>query len=425
MTRKNNFYDLERKNFRKRLNYFLHPSGNISLPNQLKGRKRQMKQILDCFETPGSHAFIWGPRGVGKTSLGHTACAEFKDEVELTAAIACEKTTSFSSLMNDILRSVFHNNKVILRDKNVKGSLNLFGLTLSVDAGGIKESIEITSPNHAVSLLNTIFAKKFFPDKTPAVIIDEFDRLDNRQTFEMLSSVLKQLSVEGLDIQLIFCAVAQNLEEQHGARESVERYVYGVELPPLSHNAIWEIISDVEDEFEVTFHRGQRIRISQIAGGYAGFAHLILKNILVTAFENSFEGTEVSESLFKNGIQESAQQAATRLKTAYDNAIKRGTDRYIEVLWALANDEHFDRQFKSIVSDYKKIMEIRPHREAYDVDKSNGQDLRNALNNLSDRGFLKKGKTGWYEFADPMLRSYVRLVAEREGVELSDENFPR
>ena len=144
----------------------------------------------------------------------------------------------------------------------------------------------------------------------------------------------------------------------------------------------------------------------------------------MAAFEEKFQGKAITEHLFKTGIHESAQQAATRLKTAYDNAIKRGTDRYIEVLWALANDEHFDRQFKSIVSDYKKIIEIRPHREAYDVEKNNGQDLRNALNNLTDRGFLKKGKTGWYEFVDPMLRSYVRLVAEREGVELSDENFP-
>jgi Cdc6-like AAA superfamily ATPase len=424
MTSKNDFYNLERKEFRDRLNYFLHPSGNISLPNQLKGRVRQMKQMLDCFETPGSHAFIWGPRGVGKTSLGHTACAEFKEQVSLTAAIACEKTTSFSSLINDLFRSVFHNNKVILRDKAVKGSLGLSGLTLSVEAGGIKEAIEIDSPNHAVALLNTIFAKKFFPYETPTVIIDEFDRLDNKQTFEMLSSVLKQLSVEGLDLQFVFCGVAKNLDELLGAHESVERYVYGVELPPLSHDAIWEIISDVEEEFGVTFHRGQRIRISQIAGGYAGFAHLILKNILMAAFDAGFEDQEITESLFKSGIHESAQQAATRLKTAYDNAIKRGTDRYIEVLWALANDEHFDRQFKSIVADYKKIMELRPHREPYDVEKANGQDLRNALNNLSERGFLKKGKTGWYEFVDPMLRSYVRLVAEREGVELSDENFP-
>ena len=235
--------------------------------------------------------------------------------------------------------------------------------------------------------------------------------------------MLKQISVEGTNVQFIFCGVAKNLDELLGSHESVERYVYGVELTPLTHDAIWEIIADIELQFEISFNKGQKIRISQISAGYAGFTHLILKNILLSAFEQKFSKKKITDNLYKLGIQESAQQAATRLKTAYEKAIKRGTDRYIEVLWALANDEHLDRQFKDVVNDYEKIMGLRSHRSGYDTKKSNAIDLRNALNNLSDRGFLKKGKTGWYEFVDPMLRSYVRMIAEREGIELSDESF--
>ncbi len=421
----NDFYELERPDFRNRLNHSLHPSGNISLPTQLKGRTRPMSQMLDCFETAGSHAFIWGPRGVGKTSLGHTACEEHKSQVVLTAAVACEKSTSFNDLLNDILRNVLRDNKIPLAPSKKKAaSLNLGITKFSIEAGEFHENIRIDGPNHAVALLSTIFTQARYPNQMPTIIIDEFDRLKNLETFEQISSVLKQLSVEGLNLKFIFCGVSRNLDELLGSHESVERYVYGVELSPLKHDAIWEIVEDIQTEFNVCFHRGQQMRISQIASGYAGFAHLILKNTLLAAFEGGSRDTNISEELFKEGIHRSAQQAATRLKTAYENAIKRGTDRYIEVLWALANDQHFDRQFKSIVTDYKKIMEKRPNRDGYDSDRNNGRDLRNALNSLTNRGFLSKGKTGWYEFVDPMFRSYVRLVAEREGIELSDENFP-
>ena len=52
-----------------------------------------------------------------------------------------------------------------------------------------------------------------------------------------------------------------------------------------------------------------------------------------------------------------------------------------------------------------------------------GMQLRNALAALHKTGFLKKSRAGWYEFVDPMFRSYVRMIAETEGIELSDESF--
>jgi len=419
------FTELPRKEFRNLLNSVLHPSGNIFLPDQLKGRDKPLRDMLDCFETPGAQPFIWGPRGVGKTSLGHTSCELHSDVVQFSTAIACEKNTTISQLLTDIVRGVVQKNKVLLKDKKLMGSLSGFGLELSAQSGGIRESFEIQSPNHAVALLNTIFPISNFPDRIPVVIVDEYDLLENKETHSMISSILKQISVDGLRVKFVFCGVAKDLNELLGSHESVERYVYGVELNPLSHDAVWEIVNDVENVFNVVFNHGQKVRISQISAGYAHFAHLILKNIILRAYENKFRGKNITDDLYKEGVHASAEQAATRLKTAYERATKRGTDRYIEVLWATANDIHLDRQFKDILNDYESIMKQRPERSGYDTTKNNGTDLRNALNALHKTGFLKKAKSGWYEFSDPMFRSYVRMIADREGVELSDESFSR
>lgn len=420
----NNFFDQERKEFRRRVDYFLHPSRHIELPNQLYGRRPAIQQMQDAFETSGSHPFIWGPRGIGKTSLGHTACEAFSEDVTLAAAVACGRDTSFRDLIDDILSDAVTRKPSFLKDRKLSASLNAFGITLSSEGQGIESTGNKISVNQAATLLESTLSLSRYGEKTPVVVIDEFDRLKDATTFQQISDLLKQLSVISSRIKICFCGVTDDLGSLLSAHESVERYIYGVELRPLSHDSIWSLVHDVEAEFAIDFDRGKEYRIGQIAAGYPHFAHLVLKNSLIAAYDLSFEEDAISDEVFREGLNRSASQAATRLRTAYENAIRKGTDRYIEVLFAVANSEHMNRQFKDIISDYDRIMGGRLNRDGYDTSKNNAQDLRNAVNSLHKRGYLKKGKSGWYQFEDPMLRSYVRLVAETEGVELSDDAFP-
>lgn len=421
---KNNFFGQDRKEFRSRVDYLLHPSKHIELPNQLYGRRTSVHQMQDAFETSGSHPFIWGPRGIGKTSLGHTACEKFSEEVVLAAAVGCGKDTSFRELVDDIISDAVNRRPSFLKDSKFNASLRAFGIELSSEIKGVQSSGDQLSVNQATTLLDTVLSFSRYGEKTPVVIIDEFDRLKDASTFQQISDLLKQMSVVSSRLKFCFCGVTDDLGTLLSAHESVERYIYGVELQPLSHDSIWSLVADVEAEFEIKFDRGKKLRIGQIAAGYPHFAHLILKNTLLAAYDEGVENNSISNELFREGLNRSASQAATRLRTAYENAIRRGTDRYVEVLFAIANSEHMNRQFKDVIVDYDKIMEKRANREGYDTSKNNAQDLRNAVNSLHKRGYLKKGKSGWYQFEDPMLRSYVRLVAETEGIELSDDAFP-
>lgn len=421
---KNDFHNLDRRDFRDRLDYFLHPSRHIELPKQLYGRERALSEMQDAFETAGSHPFIWGARGIGKTSLGHTACEEFNDQVSLAAAVACSKNTKFKELVDDILADAVHRRPKFFSDKKIKASLKGFGFEISTEIGGIQSLTPQLTVNQAASALDAAFSFSNFGKTTPVIIVDEFDRLRDQETFTEVADLLKQLSVNSSFVKFCFCGVTDDLGALLAAHESVERYIFGVQLGTLKHDDVWNLVRDIASEFEIQFERGQEIRIGQIAAGYPHFAHLILKNCLMDAYENGVDATTIPKETFRGGLNRSASQAATRLRTAYENAIRKGTDRYIEVLFAVANSEHLNRQFKDIVSDYDRIMLHRKGRKGFDTSKNNAQDLRNAMNSLVKRGYLKKGKTGWYQFQDPMLRSYVRLIAETEGVELSDDAFP-
>lgn len=113
-----NFLKLEHAAFRVQLQHFLHPRTHLTIPAQMKGRDIQLRSMLDCFETPGAQAFIWGPRGVGKTSLGHTSCEAHSEFVEAVGDIPCYPNLTFSEFMKDVVRKVHHKGYVDLRSKS-------------------------------------------------------------------------------------------------------------------------------------------------------------------------------------------------------------------------------------------------------------------------------------------------------------------
>ncbi|WP_415391676.1 ATP-binding protein [Paracoccus sp. SJTW-4] len=404
-----------------RLNHFVHPSEEISHPEQLKGREGQLRQLRDCFETNGMNAFIWGLRGVGKTSLVHTALTAFTQNVRLAAAIGCEKDSTFDDLLNDVFRRVVSGGKVDVRDKGLKAKLSAFGFSVEAGLPALKDQIKIRSVNHASDLLNTILPADYDNGREWVIIVDEFDQLKNTETIGSFTALAKQISVDKLPLKLVFCGVASNLNDLIGTHESVDRYLKAIELAPLIDGAILEIVDYVACNFGIEFFPGQRYRVAQIASGYPHFAHVILNEVLRVAYEQG-SGQEISQVIFKEAVQNAAKSAATRLQNAYDLATRKGTDRYIEVLWAVADGQHFDKQFKDIFSAYQRIMSVRRGREALEDE----QKFRNHLNSLcgaSHGSVLLKGKVGWYRFADPMFRSYVRMIAHTNDMDLGEESF--
>ena len=417
-----NLADMERKDFVDILNYFVHPSAEVSNPDQLKGRDAQLNQLRDAFETNGMNAFVWGLRGVGKTSLVHTACEKFSLSVQLAAAVSCEKNSSFNDLLNDIFRRVINGGKVNISDKNFSASLSVFGLSVSGQTPGFREKVEVKTVNNASDFLGTILPPDHANRREWVIIIDEFDQLENKQTIDSFTSLAKQISVDKLPIKFVFCGVAANLNDLIGSHESVDRYLKAIELPPLLDGFVMEIVDYIAFNFHRSMSKGQRTRIAQIACGYPHFAHVIMNEILRISYETKDASGQVTPEIYKEGVQKAAKGAATRLQNAYDNATRKGSDKYIEVLWALADGQLMDKQFKVILSDYVRIMDRRKGRELI-LDE---QQFRNHLNSLcaaSHGEVVSKGKVGWYHFCDPMLRSYVRMIAHNSDADLGEESF--
>lgn len=420
----NSVFQYDRQRFVGLLNHYVHPSEEVSDPSQLKGRDNALEQLRDAFETRGMNAFVWGQRGVGKTSLVHTACAKYSDTVRLAAAISCDKSSSHIELLNDIYRRVISEGKIRLKDPVVKAKLSAFGVSFEGNTPTIREAIDVRSVNHASDLLQTILPDDHEHQREWVVIVDEFDLLENKDTIHFFTALAKQISVDKVPVKFVFCGVASNLNDLIGSHESVERYIKAVELKPLLNGFIMEIAHYISENFSISLLKGQLTRIAQISCGYPHFVHLIMREVLSECYKRQISDEKINPDLFKCAVQNAAKGAATRLQVAYDDATKKGTDNYIEVLWAAADGQHLEKQFKRINDDYLKIMGSRANRDPV----SNEKNLRNYLNNLTKPSYgsvLVRGKVGWYKFNDPMFRSYVRMVAHGEGVDLGEESFRR
>lgn len=416
------FAGVERRDFINHLKQYVHPSEEISNPGQLVGRRTELNKLRDTFETNGAHAFVWGLRGVGKTSLVHTACEEFSNIVRLGAAIGCERHSTKSDLMTDLYRRIVKDGRVDLTANTMKAKLDLFGIaTLERGNATGLGRVELDTINQASDFLGTILEADHEQGREWVVIVDEFDQLENADTINFFTALAKQLSVDKVPVKFVFCGVASNLNDLIGSHESVDRYIKAVQVDPLLSGSIIEISRNISQEFGIELSRGQEIRVAQIACGYPHFAHVIMHEVLKECFDNSYGQRDISAGLYKTGVQRAAKAAAARLQRSYERAIRKGTDKYIEVLWALADGQLLVKQFKSIRDDYHKIMTARDGRDALANDKL----FRNHLNQLckGDEPVIHKGKVGWYNFVDPMFRSYVRLKAHESDVELGDESF--
>ena len=93
---------LSEDEFGKILGEVFSPARAITSIEFLKGRETNLKEIARAFTSPGRHAFIYGDRGVGKTSLALTSAQIHQSSDGEPICVSCDSETTLFSLIKDI-----------------------------------------------------------------------------------------------------------------------------------------------------------------------------------------------------------------------------------------------------------------------------------------------------------------------------------
>ncbi|MBF7012297.1 ATP-binding protein [Novosphingobium resinovorum] len=394
--------------FAEALSRYFTPAQPVSKADHLFGRDTKLRLIKRAIDSPGKHVFIFGDRGVGKTSLAKTAAQIHLDLMSELPIVACQAETQSEELVEAICREI-HKTKRL----QTEGQIDL---TKSIETPPLIAPPAIRNINDAIL---TIKSETSELSKPTVVIIDEFDQISDDKVKKFVADLIKQLSDQEIKLRLFICGIGKSLEELIGVHLSTDRYLSTIELEKIPHDARWKILQSALSHFGIEFDRNSIVRIGQISDGYPYYIHLIGEKIFWEIFDDDRLVTKISSDHYDRGIKAAIEESQTSLKQAYDMATQKhgNSEDYEEVLWAVADGKLLVRQVSDIYDQsYVPIMEQRSERKR--LSKEQFYQRMNKLKQDSHGNVLNGSKQGWYSFNENVVRGYVRLRAERAGIKI-------
>lgn len=406
----------------------IRPAQPIDSPELLQGRTVILRDIGRTLHSPGMHVFIHGERGIGKTSIALTAAKSFMRADP--PYVGCDERSTFDGLVGDICAALLHQKYLEGGGRDVRGTaginVGLFKVegTAMTDTAKMQVPSKITSVNHAANLIRES-AEARAPSE-PIIIIDEIDRIGSHEVKSQFAELIKVMHDMRLSLRMVMCGIGKTLDEIIGSHLSASRAITGFELPPISYDARWAIVINAATKLGFEVERDLLIRISQISDGFPYYVHLVAENLFWEIFDHRDQGTEATSEDFHKAITRAIERAESPLRDAYNFAIQKTTNSedYEEALWSVAESTHLERQLKDVYErSYLTVMSSRESkgRKPLTIDK-----FRTRLYSLckdSHGCILVRKRNSWYAFKENVLRGYVRLVAERNGIQLGTDHF--
>ena len=406
----------DKRSFGKRLNEVVSPSRPIISIENLVGRTGELDRIEKALFAPGRNIFIYGERGVGKSSLAATAANQWQSSDASYIDISCSPDSTVKSIVASIAYQAVERSWT--RDEKFaeQAGINFKWLSYSVynESCSSDLSHKINGMSDALEVLKEVSQ---IHSEAPIVVVDEVDRMRDEQEIDLLADLLKQLGDKRIELKFIFTGVGETLEEILGAHRSAIRQLETILLPQLSWDARWDIAIHALGIFGIHIKRDIYIRLAAVSDGYPYYVHLMVEKLLWLIFDKEEVVTEVTWDDYYAALDHAIVGIAAELARPYQLATQQRSQDYEEVVWATSADEWQGAFLNGMYQQYQSIMKQRESREALSYEKFAAR-IRNLVK-PEFGGILKTGqKKGFYTYREKMLRGYIRMQAEANQVEI-------
>jgi hypothetical protein len=417
---------LDKTAFGEIMRAYVRPSDPIDSYEHLVGRVKEQESIEEAINSPGKHVFIYGDRGAGKTSLAQTIAHEHNPSATEPVLVACGKKTTFSTIVQDIAAQLVGRSRFVTAEgtKSISGKLAagpVAELSGGVSTKVAERQIEAIDLNAAASLLQEASVRR---GGRSIVVVDEFENLPTVEDRQLFAELIKQLSDRKVQVTLVFCGIGESLDDLLQGHGSSHRYLHEVKLPtpPLNFGQRWEILDTAASRLGLNVNEDSKLRIAQVSDGFPHYVHLICEKLFWLAFRAEDDIEELSPEFYMEAVRNALGSVEARLRAAYDLAVKKDLDQYQEILWAVADHYELERNIQSIyMNSYERIMQLRGREP---LSQSVFSARISALRGKGHGSILTGGRRGWVKFSENLIRGYVRLVAEANGVRLALEHEP-
>lgn len=379
-----------------------------------------MERTLDALQTPGRSVFIFGERGVGKTSLARSATNAFNGKDRETILVACSEDMTFPQLIGQVTRKLL--SLPILegwKARKLTLGLNspLVALATTMEKPSSMDAIAKLDVNDAVDVLNEVTGGVTEPI---SVVIDELDVVQHKSTRKHLAHFLKQLGDKDCSVKFVLVGIADDMSQLLEAHESASRYIASVKLERLGLDTMAKMLEDGFSQLGTDLAHQDAIRIACISDGFAHYVHLVGLKLAMQWIAASHE-TEVSshlrpdEGMLADALAEAVADSEAWLSAEYNTAVQKYRDKYEPVLWSVADHRELIRSTEQMYEAYERIC------RSLMKEPLTRPLFSNALNKFKTEPHghvLTSNRRSWYRFRHTMLRGYCRMIAATKGVAL-------
>lgn len=408
----------------KKLASLLSPDRPIRSSEFLRGRSKELDRIVNELSHFYGVPFIFGNRGVGKTSLARTAAQLVTSADREHIYIACAPSANMLSIFREIAHALL---MLLIKKEGYTEINRKLDSNVSLNPG-IRMTVEKKTPsidefhdvNEAVRTLHEIDELASENNKT-TVVIDELEELDANDR-KHLAYLVKQIGDQEFKIKYMLVGIADNVQDLIGAHQSVPRYIEEISLRPLKAQDLIDIVSEAGVALGISISEDDLKRIATIGNGYPHFSHLIGKALFSEAI--SREKTSITPDIYKEGIQRAVEGSVQELRGIYEQATHREDDIYRYIVWTIADIDVVDMRIDDIIAHMKILS------QKFEWELPNDETISKRLQRLSqsDYGAIitntpiqygsREKRYRYKRFKNNLMRGHVRLIAESQGVEL-------
>jgi len=402
--------------FGKRLSEVVSPSRPIISIENLIGRTAELDRIEKALFAPGRNVFIYGERGVGKSSLAATAANQWQSSDAEYIDVSCSPDSTITSIVANIASQAVDAKWSETTRVTEEARLGMKWLSYSVrsEVSPTDFSERIKSLSDAIEVLKEVAA---LHSSVPVVVVDEVDRIEDEKEVDLLADLLKQIGDKRVGVKFIFTGVGGALNEILGAHRSAIRQLETIELPRLSWDARWDIAIHALNVFGVKIPREIYIRLAAVSDGYPYYVHLIVEKMLWILYEKEEVVTKVTWDDYYAALYQAIVGITAELSRPYEMAVNQRSRDYEQVLWSTSADEWQGAYLSDMYLQYSNIISQFEGKDELSYDQFAAR-IRNLLKPEYGE-ILKKGqKKGYYHYREKMLRGYIRMQAEANRIEI-------
>jgi hypothetical protein len=252
-------------------------------------------------------------------------------------------------------------------------------------------------------------------------VLDEFDRIKNRMTTQLVADTIKALSDYSVNATVIVVGVAEDVSTLIQGHESITRSLIQIKMPRMSTEELKQLVLTRYVRCGISTDADAVWKIIFLSRGLPYYAHLLAMHAARYAIDN--RKTVVRHQDVDKALTSALQELDQTIKEKYVAAVRsqRAEDTlYAPVLLACAfaaTDELGRFQQSAVTAPLNKILPGKSYQPSTFALHMNAftEDDRGCV--LQRTGTPRNYR---YRFADPMMQPYVILKGLSDG-RLTDE----